>query len=188
MQIRCLQEEIGGLCEQLRSRGLSAKLLLGGDFNAMREELLHGNGDAFFGCAAVAATQPPWKKPISGSEVTAASAGAASCRMADDGSGALELLCPQADGGALREVSQPDAAMAVGCTRAGKSIVIDFIFCGSVGCEAELCGGGAEQWASTREAVSAEQVRRAADASSGIYANVLEFGSDHLPVACELRL
>ena len=40
-------------------------VLVSGDFNALREELVHGNGETFFAAAGVAAVRPPLKRPVS---------------------------------------------------------------------------------------------------------------------------
>lgn len=69
LQLHALLEEVGGVCDQLRARGCPCKVLVGGDFNAVREELVYGNGDDFFACKAVSSTRPPWQRPLPGSEV-----------------------------------------------------------------------------------------------------------------------
>ena len=205
----------GGAHEQQqqcrRRRRRRVVVVLGGDFNALREEFVHGNGAAFFACPAVARTRPAFRRPEPGTEVTADTFGArprgrlvrAECcsspssppppSSSQDHYAFLELFCDGADGGGvLREASQPDRNMDVGCTRAGKSVVIDFLFVGSFGCSGSGSGGDAvavaADTARPRDVVSPEQAAAAADEKSGIYANVLEFGSDHLPVACDFLL
>ena len=66
------------------------------------------------------------------------------------------------------------------CTRAGSSMVIDFILVGSV-------GGGAgvpplALNATALQVVPADAAAAAADAADGVRHAVTRYGSDHLPV------
>ena len=77
-----------------------------------------------------------------------------------------------------------------GCTRAGKAMVIDYIFVGSLHRQTDPADSGAvEVVESTRgvktmavRVVSAKQAASASDPKCGIKFAVQEFGSDHLPV------
>ena len=77
-----------------------------------------------------------------------------------------------------------------GCTRAGKAMVIDYIFVGSLHRQADPVDPGAVTVTeSTRgvktsavRVVSAKQAASASDPKCGVKFAVQEFGSDHLPV------
>jgi hypothetical protein len=93
-----------------------------------------------------------------------------------DAAGRVRLLCEAADGGELRQASYHEGMR---CTRAGSSMVVDFIFVGSV--------GGTPRGPETLalEVSTPHKMDIAAGADSGIFHTVSDLGSDHLPVACE---
>ena len=94
-------------------------------------------------------------------------------------SGGLTLACEGADGGELWEASHnPATAGEVQCTRAGKAMLIDFVFAGSF-------GGGGQLKTAPHPIASAEETAEAANEEYGIHSAVLRFGSDHLPVAAD---
>ena len=115
------------------------------------------------------------------------------------------------DGGELLEASYiHEDVHTLQCTRAGTSKVIDFVMVGSVGLgrEPDVQGAGttpvpvtlrSEQAVATTATqcstrvvsvanvlVPANVAERAADPTSGIFKTVSEWGSDHLPVGCEV--
>jgi len=177
-QLRALLAETSLVVEGLHSLGHGCSVIIGGDFNAVREEFVFGNGAEFYSTAGVAKLQPPLRKPRAGTDVQAPHPPLA--RLADDGS--LHLFCGGIDGGELRESSRTahDLAGKVACTRAGNSMVIDFVLTGRAG------GGMCDVKA--LELVAPEESAEAADPEYGIHAAVLRWGSDHLPVGCVASL
>eukprot|EP01047_Picozoa_sp_COSAG01_P074362 COSAG01_NODE_12405_length_1746_cov_1.185185_2_plen_179_part_00 len=173
--------------------------MLGGDFNATREEFVHGNGPAFYACAATQQIRPALAAPAAGAAVlevngaeapeqaAAEEAELASLAVSD---GALRLRCAAADGGWLSEASKAGLLPAGGdgggaaaaCTRAGRSIVIDFVLCGGVGMAA------GELTTAPHALASEEESSLAADPATGIYEAVQRWGSDHLPVCADVQL
>lgn len=91
----------------------------------------------------------------------------------------LRLRCSQVDGGWLREVSRSDAP--VECTRAGGSIVVDYILVGSIGSNAPL-----KYTANPQSFVPVDDFERASDATEGVRFAISKWGSDHLPVIADL--
>lgn len=161
--------ELTTAVEALVRAGLSGVVVVGGDFNGLREEYVFGNGEEFFSQAAVRACQPAKQRPQGVPfipELTRASLGP---------SGELRLKCDALDGGELYE-----ASCAKGCTRASATDVIDFIFVGSFG---GLCLS-----ASKCTVCTDEQAAACADVKDGARIAILEWGSDHLPVMCELEV
>ena len=186
VQMRALLEELDALGAGLRAAGLRAVLLVGGDLNAVREEFVHGNGDAFYASDGVRAIRPALKRPAHGGEVAAAATlwGEAAQPLASLGTdGALRLACASADGGWLREASAAPAAeagaAAVACTRSGSSMCIDFLLIGAIG---TTCTSA------PLAIVPAADVEACADAVDGTRLAITKWGSDHLPVAADLEV
>lgn len=174
-QIKSVLAEVSLAARSLAEVGQRCLFILGGDFNALREEFVLGNGDDFYAAPGVAAVRPRMDRPLE----TVPPLEPAVAELAEDGS--LRLLCDGIDGGALREVSYLRCADGVvPCTRAGKSMVIDFLFAGHVGLP------GVQ--ATTHELVSAADAAAAADPTSGVHWAVMQWGSDHLPVACDVGI
>ena len=63
-------------------------------------------------------------------------------------------------------------------------MVIDFVFCGVIGGGAG--GSGSSVRATPHVLASDEEAAQAADEGYGVRRAVLRWGSDHLPVACDL--
>eukprot|EP01065_Artemidia_motanka_P013607 TRINITY_DN17591_c0_g1_i1.p1 TRINITY_DN17591_c0_g1~~TRINITY_DN17591_c0_g1_i1.p1 ORF type:complete len:623 (+),score=218.18 TRINITY_DN17591_c0_g1_i1:77-1870(+) len=162
--LRCVSEIAGSV-----AAGGGLTVALCGDFNAVREEFVHGNTPAFFEEAAVAAIVPPVAKPVG--ECTPPAEGLARIEDAE-----LRLQC---DGVELREVSRPRGATS--CSRAGSSMTIDYIFAARLGTGMPLD--------STALALATEgEIAQAGDATDGVRQAVVRWGSDHLPVGCDLTL
>ena len=151
--------------------------ILGGDFNALREEFLLGNIDAFFEREGVAAVRPPLRRPRADAP-RSLPPDPPIARLSD--SGELELACPSCDGGYLREATLSPGGG--GCTHAGDTMVIDFIVIGV----ADIPDQHLPIDVKPRPIVSEEDVAAAADPANGTRHAVTRFGSDHLPVACTL--
>lgn len=198
-QLRALLSEVSLLAKQLSSAGLKCTVALGGDFNATREEFVHGNLPAFYECEGTKMVTPALLPPVTA--MSAEGMGTAIARMDlglddhDGGSGGLLLLCDGVDGGELIEgtlnpAEQPGhGGGRVGCTRAGKSMVIDFVFCGTIGHTG--AGDGAAAGSPVTSTVfvlaSDEEAKVAADEGYGVLSAVMRWGSDHLPVACDIK-
>eukprot|EP00931_Biecheleriopsis_adriatica_P065588 TRINITY_DN40091_c0_g1_i1.p1 TRINITY_DN40091_c0_g1~~TRINITY_DN40091_c0_g1_i1.p1 ORF type:complete len:692 (+),score=139.46 TRINITY_DN40091_c0_g1_i1:128-2077(+) len=175
-QVKAFLAEVSLAAESLASAGHRCLFVFGGDFNALREEFVHGTGDAFFASPGVQSVIPKLAQP----KVAVDAPEPSFARLAEDGS--LRLFCKGVDGGELFEASRAadGADGEVLCTRAGKSMVIDFLFVGSTGF------AGVDT--SPVRLVSPEEARLAADAEYGIHSTVMQFGSDHLPVACDVHI
>ena len=186
-QVRAILSEVSGLAKALRAAGVPpCTIAIGGDFNAIREEFLHGNSEEFFACPGTQLVRPAFRPPVA--PVAAHEMGTAIAVL--DAAGPLRLLCDGVDGGELVEATfnsaeQPGQASAparIACTRAGMSMVIDFVFCGVIG------GAGTSASVTPHVFVSDEEAAQAADEGYGVRAAVLRWGSDHLPVACDVEL
>jgi hypothetical protein len=173
VQLRALLKHLSSLVQQLKAAGQSCKIFVGGDFNTLQEEFVYGTTEEFWQSEGVRAVQPPLRPPKAGN------APAPEPPVAwFDGAGRVHLLCEVADGGDLRQASYHDGMR---CTRAGSSMVIDFIFAGSASGDANVGKG-----AVALEVSTPEEMDIAAQADSGIFHSVKDLGSDHLPVGCEL--
>ena len=188
LQLRSTLSEIAAAAKAVKDKGRQALVCLGGDFNAVREEFVWGNGPDFYGCTTTQAIRPPLAKPV---DLNGALQGAdlepKLAKMAADGS--LELLCEEADGvvdgGVLQEASKVgvgENATRVSSSRAGSSAVLDFLFCGSVG-----LGAGAPR-SSPVGLATANEMLLAAEQHTGIFEAVKRWGSDHLPVSAFVHL
>ena len=62
-QLHALLAEISSISASLRAGGHTCAILVGGDFNAVREEFVFGNSDVFFDIPAVRAVQPALCRP-----------------------------------------------------------------------------------------------------------------------------
>ena len=91
--------------------------------------------------------------------------------------GSLNLLCKGVDTGKLYEASLNKA-----CTRAGASMVIDFIFVGTVGGGSNLNGIRT----TACDLMSPAEAMEFACPAFGVSNAVKKWGSDHLPVACDI--
>lgn len=154
---------------------------------------------------------PVQKRPVDGSAFGGSQLGGSIARITP--SGQLALACSGVDGGELLEASYINEDVhSLQCTRAGTSKVIDFVMVGSVGLAREPDVQGAcntlaaatlrsERAVANKTAtrrfptrvvgianvlVPADVAERAADPASGIFKTVSEWGSDHLPVGCEI--
>ena len=176
-QVRATLAEVDAFAAALSACGERALLVVGGDFNALREEFVHGNEVAFFTAASVAAVKPRLRPPAPGVSI----ARAPDPPFASLGpSGELRLRCPSCDGGWLVEASSVPSEAAASCTRAGHSMTIDYLLLGSV--------GGTMHAATPHRLVPAADMQAAADPSDGICHAVTHWGSDHLPVASDAEL
>jgi endonuclease/exonuclease/phosphatase family metal-dependent hydrolase len=172
-QLRALLRHLSSLVQQLKAAGYSCTIVVGGDFNTLLEEFVYGTEEEFWQSESVRAVQPPLLRPQEGM-VPAPDPPVA--RL--DAAGRVRLLCEVADGGELRQASYHEG---MHCTRAGSSMVVDFIFAGSAG------GDTAKGPATFALEVSTpHKMDMAARADSGVFHSVSDLGSDHLPVACEL--
>jgi len=183
-QVRALLSEVSQIAKMLLQAGLKCTVALGGDYNATREEFVHGNLPTFYNCSGTKAIRPPLQAPVVPLNLEAM--GEPIARM-DEAEGGLVLLCEGVDGGELAEATfnhaerLGSAGGRMGCTRAGKSMVIDFVFYGTI--------GGREQAASTVHVLASdEEARQAADEGYGVLNAVMRWGSDHLPVACDIQI
>jgi len=174
LQLRALQTYLSNISKQLAAKGHSCVFVLGGDFNALPEEFLHGNGAEFWEDARVLAVQPPLRRPSAG-KPTIGPPVPPLVRAGDNGR--WHLLCEGMDGGELHESSR---VSDVTCSRAGYSMVIDFIFVGTVGHSSIA----AEPVVTS----TPEQSARAADKDYGVFNAVMNWGSDHLPVGAEISI
>lgn len=172
-QMRAILDHTGELSAELKQRGCACTVVLAGDMNALREEFVLGNTDAFFECSSVANVRPKLRPP----PASAARWEVAVPPMAELGASGRELWwrCSSCAGGWLREASAPPAAGS--CTRAGSTMVIDFIMAGTI---------AGRHRVEPVALVPLEDRRAAADSSNGIQHAVELWGSDHLPVACDL--
>lgn len=173
VQLRALLEHLSSLVQRLKAAGQSCTMFVGGDFNTLQEELVYGTTEEFWQCESVRAVQPPLRRP---KEELAPAPEPPVARF--DDAGRVHLLCEVADGGELRQASSCDGML---CTRAGSSMVIDFIFAGSA-----TVGADKGKEFAALEVSTHEEMYVAAQADSGIFHSVKDVGSDHLPVACEL--
>ena len=186
LQLRSTLSEIAAAAKAVKDKGRQALVCLGGDFNAVREEFVWGNGPDFYGCTTTQAIRPSLAKPVNGA-LQGADLEPKLAKMAADGS--LELLCVEADGaidgGVLQEASKVgvgENATRVSSSRAGSSAVLDFLFCGSVG-----LGAGAPR-SSPVGLATANEMLLAAEQHTGIFEAVKRWGSDHLPVSAFVHL
>ena len=193
-QLKALLGELEEAASALRQAGRQAVLIVAGDLNAVREEFLYGNSDAFFEAPGVQAIVPPLRRPSHG----AARVEPPEPPLAKLGeSGELCLACASADGGWLREVSAAPACVAAQghpvCTRAGSNMAIDFVLLGSLG-----GGGGDGSGGSGSDGdgcsgapyglVPPEDVAACADPVDGTRVAIGQWGSDHLPVGADLEI
>jgi len=158
------------LIKPLKSRSLEFSVLLCGDFNAVREEFLHGNGPDF--CATGIAKKAQFAKPAAGLDAYLPEKRCFGAKVTDEG--ALQLELDGVEGGWLEEAYNPDVV----CTRAGQPVVIDFIMTGTVGNLPRI-------QPKPLTISSAADQEAAADFHGGVAAAVNAVGSDHLPIACE---
>ena len=101
-QVHSLLAECTHLAGALAAAGYRAALVVGGDFNALREEFVHGNTAAFFDAPAVGAVRPPLKRAPRDARLALAP----EPPIASLGpSGELRLHCAACDGGYLVEAS-----------------------------------------------------------------------------------
>lgn len=183
-QLRALLSEISLIAQDMLKQGLRCTVLLGGDFNAIREESVHGNTDKFYECQGTQHVRPALQRPKDGTALSEEAMGSPIARI-DEGGG-LMLACKGVDGGELIEATMNPAELPgavggrMGCTRAGNSMVIDFIFCGGIG------GLGADT--APHVIATDEEAATAADESYGVLSAVQRWGSDHLPVGCDVTL
>jgi len=177
-QMRTLLAAVGRLAAALRRSSLPAVVILGGDLNALREEFVLGNSSAFYEAPSVAAVTPRLKRPATDVPAAPPPEPPFACLGA---AGELRLRCDGVDGGWLVEASF-DAAGAAGaavpCTRAGASMTIDFALVGGV--------GGAAVATAPHKLVSDAEAAKCAAADDGVRQAVMRWGSDHLPVACDI--
>eukprot|EP00037_Helgoeca_nana_P028429 m.334402 g.334402 ORF g.334402 m.334402 type:complete len:626 (-) comp27755_c0_seq1:83-1960(-) len=176
-QVRALLAEISTAVTSLASAGHCGVVLVGGDFNGERAEFVYGAGlphdelvPAFAsfagGQGCPAPTDPSRGEPENG-----------------DGDGArLWLKCDGVDDGHLHEVAPQSSTT---CTRAGTAVVIDFAFAGTFGFrQADApCDVGVPHPTTTRD-----EVDRGSDPVDGTFTSILQFGSDHFPVAFDSDL
>ena len=199
------KEEVISLVSELErtlawfaARSIYCGVIVGGDFNALREEFVLGNGAAFFACPPIKAVQPPLKP--SREEVVLPP----DPPLARIGSrGELHLRCAPADSGWLQEVSGSSiGAHPTGSritTRSGSSMVIDYIFVGSVGCVLPIKGEKPSDAAAATDAttdaptgsgwaaqplagLSEADTQRVSDPEGGVMHCIETVGSDHLPI------
>jgi len=175
LQARAALVHLAETTRLLKSSGHRCVLIMAGDFNSLADELVYGTTDDFWQCAEVAAVQPPLRRPPAEMPIVNPPVPSLACRSGDDG-GVLNLLCETADEGVLRHAS---GSAEVSCSRAGSSMVIDFVFVGTVACEDGVV---------TKPLViaAAEDYTRAAEENFGIYNAIMQWGSDHLPVGAEI--
>ena len=175
-ELRAMLIEIEGIVADLER----CVIIVGGDLNALREEFVSGNSDAFFDAPAVAAVRPTLKRPAANSARSAAPQ--PPIGRLGSARGELQLACAPANGGWLVEASDArrerrDADMSC-CSRAGSSMVIDFVLVGSI--------GSLTVETEELQVVPDKDVAAAADAADGVRHAVTCCGSDHLPVGCNL--
>ncbi|CAK0893363.1 unnamed protein product [Prorocentrum cordatum] len=175
-QLRALLRHLSSLVQRLRAAGQGCTVLVGGDFNTLQEEFVYGTTEDFWQCEGVRAVQPPLRRP----KVEPAPAPEPPVARFDD-AGRVHLLCEVADGGDLRQASHHEGMR---CTRAGSSMVIDFVFAGSASADAGK-GKESKEFRALKVSTS-EEMDMAARADSGIFHAVKDLGSDHLPVGCEI--
>jgi len=185
LQTRAALDHLSKTGGALAAAGQRVLLVLGGDFNALAPELLHGNSEPLWEAPEVTRVQPALRRPPEGvARVAPPSPPLARAASGGGGGGgpAIELLCEAADGGVLRQASH---SAEVTCTRAGKNMVIDFLFVGTAGFHNKQ---QQEAGFSSSPVVlaTAEESTRAADQHYGIYNAVMHWGSDHLPVGTEV--
>lgn len=178
-EMRALLAEVDAAAAAIaQSTAGACVVVLCGDLNALREEFVHGNTDAFYACEGVTKVMPRLKRP----RADAARADPPKPPIARLGTprSELQLACPACDGGWLCEASDVSAP-GVRCTRAGAAMVIDFVLLG-------LVRGSAATLASPTaiEVVGTEDEGAAADAADGVRRAIISVGSDHLPVACRV--
>ena len=176
-QMRTLLDAVGKLAAALAASSLPAVVVLGGDLNALREEFVLGNSAAFYDAPTVAAVRPRLKRPAADVPEAPPPEPPFACLGE---AGELRLRCDCVDGGWLVEASGAAAAAgaAVPCTRAGASMTIDFALVGGV--------GGAAVATAPHKLVSDGEAARCAAADDGVRQAVMCWGSDHLPVACDI--
>ena len=113
-QIRAILSEVSGLAKALLAAGAPPCIVaIGGDFNAIREEFLHGNSEEFFACPGTQLVRPAFRPPVA--PVGADDMGSTIAVL--DAGGPLRLLCDGVDGGELIEATinsaeQPGQASA----------------------------------------------------------------------------
>ena len=178
-QLRALLADLDARVAALAPALGQCAVVLGGDLNALREEFVHGNTEIFFECAAVRGVEPALKRPAAGAErqeppsPPVASLGPLPL-------GELRLCVGATDGGWLVE-GTVSTHLGSRCTRAGSTMMIDFLMFGGVAFE------GAPLPAATPVLiVPAADEAAAADPADGVRCAVTSWGSDHLPVACDL--
>lgn len=212
------------LSPPLGGSGGDVAIVLAGDLNAIREEFVFGNTDAFFSSAGAASVRPALRQPRPGTARAPAPHPPLGELTLAGGlcGGGLILRCDGCDGAALAEASCPQPhseqrpASGIGggggCTRAGASMVIDYIFVGSArpfvvgageresvagdggraatgggtGPAATSAGSMCNKLAYAFPVVPAEDTARAAHEALGLRHAIMHWGSDHLPVACEI--
>ena len=173
-------EEISEQAQALAAAGQRCVVVVGGDLNAVREEFVLGNAPPFFDHAAVQAVRPKLELPPVAADISPPPRPAVARVAAEDGT--LRFLCPGVDGGELREGSSStrDGYGAAACTRAGYTMWIDFVMVGAVGAPA------LRATATPHAVATAAESAACADSGDGVYQAVTRFGSDHLPVSCDI--
>ncbi|KAL1530556.1 hypothetical protein AB1Y20_001457 [Prymnesium parvum] len=151
-------------------------VIVAGDFNAIREEFVHGNGPSFFNTPGATGVRPPLKRPAADTDTVPAPSPPFAAFHAD---GRLRLRCDHADDGWIVEATRSD--MPVQCTRAGANMVIDFIFVGTIGASQTNDTVGRPHCL-----CSPSDAEAAADEVEGIRFAVAKWGSDHLPVCADI--
>ena len=186
----CLAE-LDHAVRAIRLAGLRAAVLLCGDLNAVREEFVHGNTEAFFESRRIAGATRAHKRPAGGAAHRFAAA-PGTAELGGAPSFELRLAVRGVDGGWLQEVSHTENGS--GCTRAGSPVVIDYILGGTVGMAGTVGVGGAGAEGAgagpmsymAHPVVTKAEVAAAADVSDGVRSAVIAVGSDHLPVAADV--
>ena len=169
--IRTRVEEVVRKWKQNATRGV---VVVGGDFNSVREEFVHGNADEFFACEGVERIRPRKPRPQE-SEVFKPEVPYAKI----DPEGRLCIQCEGIDAGWLTEGSFVSDGKSFTTMSKHLNYVLDYLLVGGVGMSVE---------SKAVRILSPQQCESAGDEMMGLKWSAKEVGSDHLPVASDVKI
>jgi endonuclease/exonuclease/phosphatase family metal-dependent hydrolase len=166
--------------KEWKAEGVKGLVLVGGDFNSVREEFVYGNGRDFFDSAGVKKIVPQKAEPAGEDGVFVVEEEYA---RLEEGSGRLLVKCEGIDGGWLKEGSFVEDGEAWTTMSKHMNYVLDYLLVGGVGLEGE---GGLEM--SAIRAVGSKECSECGGEAVGLRNAAREVGSDHLPVGCVVNI
>ena len=163
-------------------------IIVAGDFNCLRDEMVLGNTDLFFASPDVRATLPPLARrapdaaPVVPPPPPKNGPGGSADR---DDAGNLRLRTSLDPRMTLREAAPGVGAPAP--TRAGTNQTIDYVLVGGAGGWARNSYRKIHFPTQPVALCTSREAAHAAELDGGLRFAILRWGSDHLPIACETR-